>query len=576
MASEKIKQWWKKCNPKEPQEYEIKRRLRFLERRLNGIKENQDQTDYSIPSSPLILGKKPSAIKVLSEFKSQEKYAVQDKEGTDVGDHRTFGMGVVGQVSQRELNPEVSNSPHIREQLENLADYRPYFSYWISAVQIVISILALSVYGLGPIGFGLTHTSGLVLTEWLTLEQVDVFQPSNVWIGPSYNNLVRLGATFTPCMKRDQGIAERLEFEDSTEGNLTGCCVRNDRSGCVQTRREHCSPVLSTFHKWSERSPGPEGRTSGPVCGLDPHYCDNPASNGPFAWPDDITKWPVCRQSSSRYQGRPRHMDCDLVARPCCVGIHGQCQLRSREYCDWVQGVFHPEASLCTQVNCMQDICGMLPFVDAEKPDQIYRLITSLFLNAGLIHTVISVSFQLVIMRDVEKMCGPLRMSLIYFSSGIMGNLLSATFTPYRPESGPSGALFGVMATLIVEIIRAWPILKKPYLALSQIGLVVLGFFVIGMLPWVDNYAHIGGFVTGFVMSYALIPKIQIERQEVMPWLTYVAIASVAISFVILLLIFYFISFKDCSWCSWLSCVPFTRDFCSEMNINYERKQRLF
>ena len=69
-------------------------------------------------------------------------------------------------------------------------------------------------------------------------------------------------------------------------------------------------------------------------------------------------------------QGGPEHIHCQSTARPCCIGIHGRCELRNREYCDFVQGHFHPEATLCSQVSCMEDVCGMLPFV-GETPDQV-------------------------------------------------------------------------------------------------------------------------------------------------------------------------------------------------------------
>ena len=51
--------------------------------------------------------------------------------------------------------------------------------------------------------------------------------------------------------------------------------------------------TLSTWFKWTNSTPGFEGRTSGSVCGQDPKYCTNPASTAPFVWEDDITQWPV-------------------------------------------------------------------------------------------------------------------------------------------------------------------------------------------------------------------------------------------------------------------------------------------
>ena len=69
--------------------------------------------------------------------------------------------------------------------------------------------------------------------------------------------------------------------------------------------------------------------------------------------------------------------------------------------------------------------------------------------------------FQVYFMRDFERMCGPLRMAILYFGSGIIGNLASAIFVPFRAESGPAGSLFGLLASLVVEVVNAWPMLSR-------------------------------------------------------------------------------------------------------------------
>ena len=76
-------------------------------------------------------------------------------------------------------------------------------------------------------------------------------------------------------------------------------------------------------------------------------------------------------------------MTCEVVGRPCCIGVHGQCIITTREYCEFRQGYFHEEASLCSQISCMDEICGMIPFVHPGSPNQFYRLWTSLFMHAG-------------------------------------------------------------------------------------------------------------------------------------------------------------------------------------------------
>lgn len=45
------------------------------------------------------------------------------------------------------------------------------------------------------------------------------------------------------------------------------------------------------------------------------------------------------------------HMICEVIGHPCCIGIHGTCRITTREYCDFVHGYFHDDASLCSQVS---------------------------------------------------------------------------------------------------------------------------------------------------------------------------------------------------------------------------------
>lgn len=71
-------------------------------------------------------------------------------------------------------------------------------------------------------------------------------------------------------------------------------------------------------------------------------------------------------------------------------------------------------------------------------------------------------NFQMVVLRDLEKLAGWWRIGLIYVLSGIVGNLGSAIFVPYRPDVGPSGACFGLIACLFVEFIQSWQLLDQP------------------------------------------------------------------------------------------------------------------
>lgn len=47
----------------------------------------------------------------------------------------------------------------------------------------------------------------------------------------------------------------------------------------------------------------------------------------------------------------------------------------------WAPGT--PRPRLPFQVHCLDEVCGLLPFLNPEVPDQFYRLWLSLFLHAG-------------------------------------------------------------------------------------------------------------------------------------------------------------------------------------------------
>lgn len=61
--------------------------------------------------------------------------AVVLRDVTDNSDRRRFGVGRLGRLLQSYQEPSVVRQPHVRYQLDDLTDHRPYFSYWVTAVQ---------------------------------------------------------------------------------------------------------------------------------------------------------------------------------------------------------------------------------------------------------------------------------------------------------------------------------------------------------------------------------------------------------------------------------------------------------
>lgn len=92
--------------------------------------------------------------------------------------------------------------------LKPSSPYRPFFTYFVTFVQLVVMILACSGYGLAPFGLNLERevAGEVVVPSSLEPERVCRIEDENPWIGPRQADLIRIGARFSPCMRRDETL----------------------------------------------------------------------------------------------------------------------------------------------------------------------------------------------------------------------------------------------------------------------------------------------------------------------------------------------------------------------------------
>ena len=136
--------------------------------------------------------------------------------------------------------------------------------------------------------------------------------------------------------------------------------------------------------------------------------------------------------------------------------------------------------------------------------ERYYTLITSMFLHFGFSHLMNNMVMLLVIGYSLEPEIGKIHFLLIYLGSGLMGNLVSAWFDvsqgSYAVSAGASGAIFGIVGALLYVVVRNHGRVGE----ISTRGLVLMaglslyyGFTAQG----VDNAAHIGGLISGFLLA---------------------------------------------------------------------------
>lgn len=152
---------------------------------------------------------------------------------------------------------------------------------------------------------------------------------------------------------------------------------------------------------------------------------------------------------------------------------------------------------------------GAMDWMDVVEKHQYYRLFTSMFLHFGADHLLQNMLILLVIGCRLERITGKLSYLLIYIGAGLIGAGTSIIFTlgnnPNTVSAGASGAIFGVMGGLLYCIIS--DIIQKKRHRVEEIGLTGMIFMVASALSYgffstgIDNAAHIGGLVGGFLIT---------------------------------------------------------------------------
>jgi membrane associated rhomboid family serine protease len=128
-----------------------------------------------------------------------------------------------------------------------------------------------------------------------------------------------------------------------------------------------------------------------------------------------------------------------------------------------------------------------------------WRLITSAFLHANLLHIAFNMYFLWFVGSAVEQALGRGRFILIYFVSALAGSAGALVLTPTEFTVGASGALFGLLgAALVLERQRNF------VLGGSALALIVINLILSFTLSNISVGGHIGGLIGGILCTLVL------------------------------------------------------------------------
>ena len=141
---------------------------------------------------------------------------------------------------------------------------------------------------------------------------------------------------------------------------------------------------------------------------------------------------------------------------------------------------------------------------------EVFRLFMPILLHAGWLHLLLNGLAFLQLGTLVEVFWGSRRMLLYYLLCGLGGSLASAVFNQVGiPVAvGGSGAILGLAGLVVGASMYGEASLREELFEIVGRRLVygVLLTFALGVALWaivpvVDNWAHLGGFVTGMLLA---------------------------------------------------------------------------
>jgi rhomboid protease GluP len=148
------------------------------------------------------------------------------------------------------------------------------------------------------------------------------------------------------------------------------------------------------------------------------------------------------------------------------------------------------------------------------KNGAVWRLLSAAFLHASQVHLIGNMSFMFVLGMGCEHAFGKSRFLFLVVATAIAGSAVS--LPNGKVSVGASGVLFGLAGALAGMLRRQKHFIHvtdyriAPVIAFWAAFEILCGFFS----PFIDNFAHIGGFVSGLAFGLTIEPQLKYEREE--------------------------------------------------------------
>lgn len=195
--------------------------------------------------------------------------------------------------------------------------------------------------------------------------------------------------------------------------------------------------------------------------------------------------------------------------------------MKKRQEIPWVSGTLVAinviVFLICTFLDSVLYNKGDLDVINVLANQQYGRILWAMFLHADIEHLFNNMVILFFLGAMIENIVGHAQLLLLYFLSGTGGNLCSLwvkiMHADYSASVGASGAIFGLDGVLLAWILldrRSMPDVT-PRRVILMIALSLYSGF---SAQNIDNAAHVGGLVTGFLTGLIFCAIRKYRRQN--------------------------------------------------------------
>lgn len=136
---------------------------------------------------------------------------------------------------------------------------------------------------------------------------------------------------------------------------------------------------------------------------------------------------------------------------------------------------------------------------------EYWRLFTSIFIHGGLLHLFMNLIGLALGSSFLEKVLGPIKLIVIYIICGLLASLSSIYWHENTVSVGASGAIFGLYGLILAfTVFKIYPNYMRG-MTWMLLGLYAGVSLLFGLFGGIDNAAHFGGLISGFVIGGILI-----------------------------------------------------------------------